>query len=94
MYKLFNSIYNSIRGAKKMKKTYTIIIHKEADGYWGECKELNGCFAQAKTVNELIKLMQKAIYMYFENIYPAMFLAILKQLEIDTNDFINFINKA
>ena len=67
MYKLFNSIYNSIRGAKKMKKTYTIIIHKEADGYWGECKELNGCFAQAKTVNELIILMQEAIYMYFEN---------------------------
>ena len=29
-----------------------------------------------------------------EIIYPAMFLKILKQLEIDTNDFINFINKA
>ena len=29
-----------------------------------------------------------------EIIYPAMFLAILKQLEIDTNDFINFINKT
>lgn len=67
MYKLFNSIYNSIRGAKKMKKTYTIIIHKEEDGYWGECKELEGCFAQAKTVDELVLLMQKSIYMYFEN---------------------------
>ena len=65
MYKFFNSIYNSIRGAK-MNKTYTIIIHKEDDGYWGECKEIEGCFAQAKTVKELIKLMQENIYFYFE----------------------------
>lgn len=29
-----------------------------------------------------------------ETLYPAMFLAILKQLEIDTDEFINFINKT
>ena len=50
-----------------MEKTYTIIIHKEKDGYWGECKELEGYFAQAKTVQEVISLMQKSIYLYFEN---------------------------
>ena len=65
MYKFFNSIYNSIRGAE-LNETYTIIIHKEDDGYWGECKEIEGCFAQAKTVKELIKLMQENIYFYFE----------------------------
>ena len=67
MYKLFNSIYNSIRGVKRMKKTYTIIIHKEEDGFWGECLEIEGCFAQAKTTEELIKMMTKAIHLYFNS---------------------------
>ena len=67
MNKLFKILYNTIKGVNKMKKTYTIIIHKEEDGYWGECKELEGCFAQAKTVQEVISLMQKSIYLYFEN---------------------------
>ena len=44
------------------EKNYTIIIHKENNGYWGECLEVQGCFAQAKTIKELIKLMKKAIY--------------------------------
>ena len=55
MYKFFNFVYNSIRGVKRMKKTYTIIVHKEEDCYWGECKEIEGCFAQAKTIKELKK---------------------------------------
>ncbi len=67
MYKFINSIYNSIRGGKRMKKAYTIIVHKEDDGYWGECREIEGCFAQAKTIEELKKLMAKSIYMYYSN---------------------------
>ncbi len=67
MYKFINSIYNSIRGVKRMKKAYTIIVHKEEDGFWGECKEIEGCFVQAKTIEELKKLMAKSIYMYYNN---------------------------
>ena len=67
MYKFINSIYNRIRGAKRMKKTYTIIVHAEEDGFWGECKEIKGCFAQAKTIEELKKLMAKSIYMYYND---------------------------
>ena len=67
MYKFINSIYNSIRGAKRMKKTYTIIVHVEEDGFWGECKEIKGCFAQAKTIEELKKLMINSIYMYYND---------------------------
>lgn len=63
MYKFINSIYNSIRGVKKMKTTYTVIIHKEEDGFWGECKEIEGCFAQAKTIDELKQLMLESIYL-------------------------------
>lgn len=45
-----------------MKKTYTIIVHKENNIYWGECPELQGCFAQAKSVEQLKKLMMESIY--------------------------------
>lgn len=67
MYKLSDFLYNSIRGKKRMKKTYTIIVHKEDDIYWGECLELEGCFAQAKSVDELKKLMIESIYLYYSD---------------------------
>nr|DAR07013.1 MAG TPA: putative nuclease [Caudoviricetes sp.] len=66
MYKFFSLVYNSIRGVR-MKKTYTIIVHKEEDGFWGECKEIEGCFAQAKTIEELKRMMAESIYLYFNN---------------------------
>lgn len=67
MYNFINSIYNSIKGVKRMKKTYTIIVHKEEDGYWAECIEIPGCFAQAKSIEELKKLMTDSIYLYFND---------------------------
>lgn len=67
MYKLLEFLYNIIKGEKRMKKTYTIIVHKEDDEYWGECLELEGCFAQAKSVDELKKLMIESIYLYYNN---------------------------
>ncbi len=66
MYKLLNVVYNSIRGVDEMKKTYTMIVHKDEDCFWGECKEIEGCFAQAKTIKELKKLMAKSICLYYE----------------------------
>ena len=58
-------MYNIVRGVNKMNKSYTIIIHKEEnpDGYWAECLELNGFFAQGKTVEEVKKLMKESIIM-------------------------------
>lgn len=50
-----------------MKKTYTMIVHKEDDCFWGECKEIEGCFAQAKTIKKLKKRMQKSIDVYINN---------------------------
>lgn len=68
MNKLKNTMYNSIEGVEKMKKSYTIIIHKEEapEGYWAECKEIEGCFAQAKTIDEVKKLMKQCIIMKLE----------------------------
>lgn len=68
MYKLLKKIYNSIKGVGRMKKTYTIIVHKEEDGYWAECKEFKECFAQAKTLEELKALMRQSIYLNFDEL--------------------------
>jgi len=65
MYKFLRSVYNRIRGVETMKKTYTIIVHKEEDGFWAECLEIKGCFAQAKSIDELKRLMTNSIYLYF-----------------------------
>lgn len=56
-------MYNIIRGVNKMSKSYTVIIHKEEnpEGYWAECLELEGCFAQAKTIEEVKKLVKESI---------------------------------
>lgn len=67
MYKLLNSIYNSIRGVGRMKKTYTIIVHKEEEVYWAECPELDGCFAQSNDIDELKGMMKTSIYLYFND---------------------------
>lgn len=66
MYKFINWVYNSIRGGR-MKKTYTIIVHKEDDIFWGECKEIEGCFAQANTIEELKERMIESIYLYYSS---------------------------
>ena len=50
-----------------MKKTYTIIVHKEDEVLWAECPELEGCFAQANNIEELKKLMKNSIYLYFND---------------------------
>ena len=50
-----------------MKETYTIIVHKEQEGYWAECPEIEGCFAQAKTIEELKALMMESIYLYYND---------------------------
>lgn len=65
MYKLIDLIHNIIRGDFRVKKTYTILIHKEDEGYWAECPELEGCFAQADSIDELKKLMEESIYLYY-----------------------------
>ena len=63
--KIKNWIYNRIREASGMEKSYTIIIHKEENpvGYWAECREMEECFAQAKTVEEVMELMKECIVM-------------------------------
>lgn len=45
---------------------YHFKIHKEGDGYWGECVELKGCVTQGDTLEELKKNFKEALDLYLD----------------------------
>lgn len=50
-----------------MEQTFTLLVEQGNDGYLvGEVVELPGCRSQAKTRNELVKRIKKAIQLYLE----------------------------
>lgn len=68
--KLNKKEYNTVRRTKSMRKSYTIIIHKDCDvnSYWAECPAIPHVHAQADTIEELKKLMAEAIEFHLESI--------------------------
>jgi len=45
---------------------YHFKIHKESDGYWGECCELDGCMSQGGTRAELMRNLREALNLYLD----------------------------
>ena len=43
---------------------YHFKLHKEKDGYWAECCELDGCVTQGNTREELFKACKEALDVY------------------------------
>lgn len=43
---------------------YHFKIHKEADGYWAECLELQGCNAQGDDISELEENMKESLNLF------------------------------
>jgi predicted RNase H-like HicB family nuclease/DNA-binding XRE family transcriptional regulator len=43
---------------------YHFKVHKEGDGFWAECLELEGCFTQADSMEELYEMMKEALNLY------------------------------
>jgi antitoxin HicB len=43
---------------------YHFKIHKEIDGYWAECLELDGCQTQADTISDLKINMEEVLNLY------------------------------
>ena len=43
------------------------VIHFEDDAYWAEVKELPGCFASGRTLDELNEALREAVFLYLEN---------------------------
>jgi predicted RNase H-like HicB family nuclease len=46
--------------------TYHFTWHKEENGYWAECCELEGCVTQADTLPELYVSCEEALNLYLE----------------------------
>lgn len=45
---------------------YHFKIHKENDGYWAQCLELEGCITEGSSLDELKVNMEKALNLYIE----------------------------
>lgn len=50
-------------------KTYrfSIVIEKDEDGYFASCNELQGCYTQGETYEEVIENIKEAIQMHIED---------------------------
>jgi predicted RNase H-like HicB family nuclease len=42
----------------------TVVVREQAGGYWSQVRELPGCFASGRTLNELRKALREAIGLY------------------------------
>lgn len=47
--------------------TFSIIIEKDSDGYFAECRELQGCYAQGDTYEEAMRNIKEAIELHVED---------------------------
>ena len=43
---------------------YHFKVHKEDDGFWAECLELEGCLTQADSMEELHEMMKDVLCLY------------------------------
>jgi predicted RNase H-like HicB family nuclease len=57
-------------------ETFTVLVHQEDGGYWGEVPELPGCASQGETIDELlhniIDAIQGCIQVHLEDEGPHL----------------------
>ncbi|MBI1957027.1 MAG: hypothetical protein HYS44_01020 [Candidatus Niyogibacteria bacterium] len=51
---------------KLLPEKLTVEIHKEKTGYWAKIKELPHCYTQADNYDELIIMINDAVYTYLD----------------------------
>ncbi len=61
---------------------YHFKIHKEANGFWAECVELNGLLTQGDSKEELWENMQEALNMYLQEPAESNYLAALPNAKL------------
>ena len=47
--------------------TFTIIVEQSVDGYFAECRELQGCYAQGDTYEEVMQNIKEVIELHIED---------------------------
>lgn len=50
-----------------IKYLFTIIIEKNADGYYAYCPQLQGCYSQGETYEEAMENIKDAIHLHMED---------------------------
>ncbi len=46
---------------------FSVIVEKDADGYFASCNELQGCYTQGETYEEVIENIKDAIALHVED---------------------------
>lgn len=46
---------------------FSVIVEKDEDGYFASCHELQGCYTQGETYEEVIENIQDAIALHVED---------------------------
>lgn len=49
------------------KYRFSVVIEKDTDGYFAFCPELQGCYTQGDTYEEVLKNMEDAIHLHIED---------------------------
>lgn len=50
-----------------MKYRFTVIVEKDQDGYFAYCPQLQGCYTQGDTYEEVIENIRDAIRLHIED---------------------------
>ena len=50
-----------------MKYRVTVVIEKDRDGYFAFCPELQGCYTQGETYEEVLENIKDAIKLHIED---------------------------
>ena len=51
---------------------FNVIIEKDEHGYFVRCPELQGCFSQGESMDEVMSNIKEAIELYLETIEPTI----------------------
>lgn len=56
-----------MRNVKNQNLIFSIIVEKDRGGYFAECRELQGCYTQGKTYEEVMKNIKEVIELHIED---------------------------
>ena len=58
-----------VKNLKKQNQnlTFSIVVEKDKDGCFAECRELQGCYAQGDTYEDVIKNIREVIELHIED---------------------------
>ncbi len=65
---------------------YHFKIHRDTDGLWAECVELDGCHTQAETEKELYKNMKEVLDLYLDEPDESIRIAPLPKIKLKSKN--------